>query len=218
MTTPRPHPLPGPRHVHPQGVQPGRRRLTRIGISVKGSRVLEVRGRTSGELRTHAGQPAHRRRASATSCPRGETQWVRNLRAAEGSAARRPPGRDVRRRRAGRRRQAAILRPYLRRGRGRSASSSTGSTPTPLISDVAAAAPASTRSSDSSPSPTTPRDGRDGRDQPVRTDRPAPWIDDRGPPRSRPRVDSSRAGQRPGTPAAGSLVQGERRLGVGPRS
>jgi deazaflavin-dependent oxidoreductase (nitroreductase family) len=56
--------------------------LTRRGISVLGSRVLAVKGRKSGEWRTtpvnlltHDG---HRYLVA----PRGETQWVRNLRAA----------------------------------------------------------------------------------------------------------------------------------------
>jgi deazaflavin-dependent oxidoreductase (nitroreductase family) len=55
--------------------------LTRLGISVLGSRVLEVRGRSSGQWRrtpvnllTHEG-------ARYLVAPRGETQWVRNLRA-----------------------------------------------------------------------------------------------------------------------------------------
>ena len=56
--------------------------LTRAGISVWGSRVLVVRGRSSGELRstpvnllTHNGQ-------TYLVAPRGQTQWVRNLRVA----------------------------------------------------------------------------------------------------------------------------------------
>jgi len=56
--------------------------LTRMGLSVWGSRELRVRGRTSGEWRatpvnllTHEG---HRYLVA----PRGETQWVRNLRVA----------------------------------------------------------------------------------------------------------------------------------------
>jgi deazaflavin-dependent oxidoreductase (nitroreductase family) len=55
---------------------------TRAGVSVWGSRVLRVRGRKSGEMRstpvnllTHAG-------ARYLVAPRGQTQWVRNLRAA----------------------------------------------------------------------------------------------------------------------------------------
>jgi deazaflavin-dependent oxidoreductase (nitroreductase family) len=57
-------------------------RLTRLGISVWGSRILAVRGRTTGQWRTtpvnlltHAGQ-------RYLVAPRGTTQWVRNLRAA----------------------------------------------------------------------------------------------------------------------------------------
>ncbi len=59
-------------------------RLTKLGISVWGSRVLFVKGRTSGEWRstpvnllTHAGE-------RYLVAPRGTTQWVRNLRAADG--------------------------------------------------------------------------------------------------------------------------------------
>lgn len=55
---------------------------TRAGVSFWGSRVLEVRGRKSGEPRrnpvnllTHAGQ-------RYLVAPRGITQWVRNVRAA----------------------------------------------------------------------------------------------------------------------------------------
>jgi deazaflavin-dependent oxidoreductase (nitroreductase family) len=54
--------------------------LTRLGISVWGSRVLSVRGRKSGEMRstpvnllTHEGK-------RYLVAPRGTTQWVRNLR------------------------------------------------------------------------------------------------------------------------------------------
>lgn len=60
-------------------------RLTHMGISVWGSRVLEVRGRTSGEMRrtpvnllTHDGQ-------QYLVSARGEGQWVRNVRAADGA-------------------------------------------------------------------------------------------------------------------------------------
>jgi deazaflavin-dependent oxidoreductase (nitroreductase family) len=56
-------------------------RLTRLGISVYGSRVLVVRGRTSGlprsvpvNLLTYDGN-------RYLVAPRGTTQWVRNLRA-----------------------------------------------------------------------------------------------------------------------------------------
>lgn len=56
--------------------------LTRVGVSVGGTRELRVRGRKSGEWRstpvavlTHQGQ-------RYLVSPRGETQWVRNLRVA----------------------------------------------------------------------------------------------------------------------------------------
>jgi deazaflavin-dependent oxidoreductase (nitroreductase family) len=57
---------------------------TRLGISVWGSRVLEVPGRKSGEPRrtpvnllSHAG-------SQYLVAPRGEAQWVRNVRANDG--------------------------------------------------------------------------------------------------------------------------------------
>ena len=59
-------------------------RLTRWGISVKGSRVLEVRGRTSGEVRTTVVNLLTVDGVRYLVAPRGETQWVRNLRAAGG--------------------------------------------------------------------------------------------------------------------------------------
>lgn len=56
--------------------------LTRQGISVLGSRILAVKGRKSGEWRTTPvnllSYDGHRYLVA----PRGETQWVRNLRAA----------------------------------------------------------------------------------------------------------------------------------------
>ena len=62
--------------------------LTSLGISVYGSRVLAVRGRKSGEWRTvpvnllpHEGQ-------HYLVAPRGETEWVRNLRVAGGGELR----------------------------------------------------------------------------------------------------------------------------------
>jgi deazaflavin-dependent oxidoreductase (nitroreductase family) len=62
--------------------------LTRLGVSVYGSRVLAVRGRKSGEWRTvpvnlllHAGE-------RYLVAPRGETEWVRNIRVAGGGELR----------------------------------------------------------------------------------------------------------------------------------
>ena len=56
--------------------------LTRLGISVWGSRVLEVRGRTSGEPRRVPVNLLRVGEARYLVSPRGHTQWVRNLRAA----------------------------------------------------------------------------------------------------------------------------------------
>jgi len=64
-------------------------RLTRLGVSVYGSRVLYVKGRTSGEWRSTPVNPL--RLADGTRylvAPRGTTQWVRNMRAAGGGELR----------------------------------------------------------------------------------------------------------------------------------
>ena len=90
--------------------------LTRRGISVWGSRVLEVQGRRSGTWRTTPVNLLEVDGATFLVSPRGETQWARNLRAAGGG-----------RLRLGRRttsftaveltgpERARVLRPYLRR-------------------------------------------------------------------------------------------------------
>jgi deazaflavin-dependent oxidoreductase (nitroreductase family) len=54
--------------------------LTRLGISVWGSRVLEVRGRTSGEWRRTPVNLLTLDGERYIVAPRGHTQWVRNLR------------------------------------------------------------------------------------------------------------------------------------------
>lgn len=56
--------------------------LTRLGVSVWGSRVLEVRGRTTGEPRRTPVNLLTLDGARYLVAPRGHTQWVRNLRAA----------------------------------------------------------------------------------------------------------------------------------------
>ena len=61
--------------------------LTRRGISVWGSRVLEVRGRTSGEPRRVPVNLLTLDDRKYLVSPRGEGQWVRNVRAAEGRLA-----------------------------------------------------------------------------------------------------------------------------------
>ena len=55
--------------------------LTRLGISVYGSRVLAVRGRASGEWRTTPINLLVHDNVRYLVAPRGVTQWVRNIRA-----------------------------------------------------------------------------------------------------------------------------------------
>jgi deazaflavin-dependent oxidoreductase (nitroreductase family) len=68
------------RHVANQLVQG----LTRAGVSLRGSRVLEVRGRRSGQPRR---VPVNLLDFGGTQylvAPRGNAEWVRNVRAADG--------------------------------------------------------------------------------------------------------------------------------------
>jgi deazaflavin-dependent oxidoreductase (nitroreductase family) len=60
----------------------GVRWLTRLGLSVAGSRELRVTGRTSGQTRTTVVNLLDVDGARYLVAPRGTTQWVRNLRAA----------------------------------------------------------------------------------------------------------------------------------------
>src|ERR1022692_4243531 len=90
--------------------------LTRAGISVWGSRILAVRGRSSGQWRTTPVNVLTHEGERYLVAPRGQTQWVRNLRVAGGGELR-----------VGKRTEAftatelpddrkpAILRAYLRR-------------------------------------------------------------------------------------------------------
>ena len=55
--------------------------LTRLGVSVYGSRVLEVRGRKSGEWRHTPVNLLRYEGDEYLVSPRGHTQWVKNLRA-----------------------------------------------------------------------------------------------------------------------------------------
>jgi len=56
--------------------------LAARGISLMGTRVLAVRGRTSGDLRTTVINVLTHEGGRYLLAPRGHTQWVRNLRAA----------------------------------------------------------------------------------------------------------------------------------------
>jgi|SRR5581483_12113227 len=90
--------------------------FTRLGISVWGSRVLEVRGRTSGQPRRTPVNLLTIDDAQYLVAPRGETHWVRNLRVAGDGALilgrRRQPFTGVEVAVADRR---EILRAYLKR-------------------------------------------------------------------------------------------------------
>jgi len=62
-------------------------RLTRMGISVWGSRVLEVRGRSTGQPRRTPVNLLTVDGQSYLVSARGEGQWVRNVRAGDGRLA-----------------------------------------------------------------------------------------------------------------------------------
>ncbi len=57
--------------------------LTRLGVSVWGSRILRVRGRKSGEWRSSPVNLLTHQGKRYLVAPRGHTQWVRNLRASK---------------------------------------------------------------------------------------------------------------------------------------
>jgi hypothetical protein len=104
-------------------------RLTRAGLSVAGSRVLAVRGRTSGEWRTVPVNPMTVDGERYLVAPRGHTQWVRNMRAAGGGGGagpRRSPRWSCRMRKSRR-----CCGSTCAGGPGRSAGSSPGSTRRP---------------------------------------------------------------------------------------
>ncbi len=69
--------------------------LARLGVSVWGSRTLAVRGRTSGEWRTVPVNLLEHDGVRYLVAPRGETQWVRNLRAAGTGELRLGPRREI---------------------------------------------------------------------------------------------------------------------------
>jgi deazaflavin-dependent oxidoreductase (nitroreductase family) len=77
---------PAPRYIAPTGMDrlfnSTVAALTRAGISIMGSRVLAVRGRTSGQWRTTPVNLLTVGGRQYLVAPRGQAQWVRNLRAA----------------------------------------------------------------------------------------------------------------------------------------
>lgn len=119
-------------------------RLTGLGLSLKGSRLLEVPGRSTGELRTTVVNLLTVDGQRYLVAPRGVTQWVRNLRAAGSGTLR-----------VGRRREAfvaveladdasvkvAVLRAYLEAWAWEVGQFFDGLTATSPDADLAAAAP-----------------------------------------------------------------------------
>lgn len=69
-------------------MNPLMRGLTRMGVSVRGSRELRVRGRASGEWRATPVNPLDLDGRRYLVAPRGTTQWVRNIRVAGGGELR----------------------------------------------------------------------------------------------------------------------------------
>ena len=63
--------------------------LVKLGVSAKGAGVLSVRGRTTGEWRSTPVNPLTFEGEQFLVAPRGETQWVRNLRVAGSGRIRR---------------------------------------------------------------------------------------------------------------------------------
>ena len=65
--------------------------LVKLGVPLKGAGVLSVRGRTMGDWRSVSFNPLSFEGEQFLVAPRGETQWVKNMRAAgSGRPGRRP--------------------------------------------------------------------------------------------------------------------------------
>jgi deazaflavin-dependent oxidoreductase (nitroreductase family) len=63
--------------------------LVKLGVPLKGAGVLSVRGRTTGDWRSVPVNPLNLDGEQFLVAARGETQWVRNMRAAGGGRIRR---------------------------------------------------------------------------------------------------------------------------------
>jgi deazaflavin-dependent oxidoreductase (nitroreductase family) len=88
---------------------------TRMGLSLRGSRILAVRGRKSGAWRTTPVNLLHLDGARYLVAPRGETQWARNIRAAGGGELRLGSKREeFRVTELGDAEKPAVLRAYLK--------------------------------------------------------------------------------------------------------
>ncbi len=90
--------------------------LARLGVSVYGSALLAVRGRKTGAWQTVPVNVLEHEGGRYLVAPRGETQWVRNLRAAGGGELRLGSRHEAfRAREVGDVEKPALLRAYLRR-------------------------------------------------------------------------------------------------------
>lgn len=76
-----------PGHLTRKVLNPFVNLLVGMGVSVMGSRILEVKGRTSGEVRTTPVNLLETDGSRYLVSPRGEGQWVRNVRADDGKLA-----------------------------------------------------------------------------------------------------------------------------------
>jgi hypothetical protein len=89
--------------------------LTRMGLPIAGSRVLSVRGRTSGEWRSTPVNPLKIGGERYLVSPRGHTQWVRNIRVSrEGKLATRSHTEHFRVEEIADEAKPPILRAYLK--------------------------------------------------------------------------------------------------------
>ena len=76
-----------PGHLTRRILNPVVKTMTRFGVSVWGSRILEVEGRSSGLARRTPVNLLELDGRQYLVSPRGESQWVRNVRAADGRLA-----------------------------------------------------------------------------------------------------------------------------------
>ena len=90
--------------------------LTKLGLSVRGSHVLVVRGRRTGKMQEVPVNPVEVDGMRYLVAPRGETQWVRNLRAAGEAELRVGQRREhIQAREIESARKPPVLRVYLQR-------------------------------------------------------------------------------------------------------
>lgn len=87
--------------------------LSKAGLSLAGSRVLEVQGRKSGEWRQTPVNPLPFEGERYLVAPRGTTQWVRNIRVSGGGRLRGRSAEEFRVAEVADEEKAPILRAYL---------------------------------------------------------------------------------------------------------